>query len=124
MKHVRLMIAVCAFFAFTAYASAQTGNATLTTDGAVLVSTQEPLQSAYTLDASDFNFETEQEATTYFADKQSQLVSYRPVFHNNVIMVYLQTSTKPEWTNSDWNTYLAKNKIKGKASNPSQQLSK
>lgn len=117
-------MAVFAFLAFTAYANAQTAKAILSEDGAVLVNSQEPLQSAYTLDASNFNFETEQEAVAYFADRQTQYVSYRPVFHNNIVMVYLQIQAKPEWTKSDWNAYLAKNKLKGQASNTSKQLSK
>lgn len=124
MKNLRFIIAAFAFLVFTAYANAQTAKAILTEDGTVRVNNQEPLQSAYTLDASNFNFETEQEALAYFADRQSQYVSYRPVLQNNIIMVYLQTKTKPEWTKSDWNTYLAKNKIKGEVANPSQQLSK
>ncbi|NEN24035.1 hypothetical protein G3O08_11045 [Cryomorpha ignava] len=124
MKTLRFILVVFAILASTAYSKAQPGNATLTEDGAVVVNTQEPLQSVYMLDASNFNFTSEQDAITYFAAKNSEYVSYRPVLQNNVIMVYLQVKTRPDWTKADWNAYFVENKIKSKISDPSQQLTK
>jgi|SRR5690554_1525487 len=124
MKTTRLMLALFALIAFTAFANAQAGIATITENGAVQIDTEQPLQTAYAIDASNFDFQSEQEAIEFLADKQSKFVSYRPVFHNNVIMVYLQTKAKPEWTKSEWNAYLSQNKIKGKVATPAKQTSK
>src|SRR5690606_22054811 len=112
MKTIRYISMVCAFVALTAQSNAQIAHATLTENGAVVINSQEPLQSVYMLDASGFNFTTDQQAITYFTERNSQLVSYRPVLQNNAIMIYLQLKTRPDWTKSDWNAYFSENKIK------------
>lgn len=123
MKNLRRLLVLLAILASTAYTNAQTGIATLK-DGAVTLNKEQPLQDTYILDASNFNFTTEQEAIAYFDTKNSEYVAYRPILHNNEIMVYLQIKAKPEWTKSDWNAYLAKNKIQGEKPQPTQQPAK
>lgn len=124
MKTFRFILAVFAFVAFTASMNAQPSSATLTKDGAMVVNSDQPLQSVYALDASNFNFTSDQDAIAYFAKSNTEYVSYRPVLQNNVIMVYLQIKARPDWTKSDWNAYFAENKIKGQLSGPTQQLTK
>lgn len=124
MKTFRFILVVFALLASTAYSQAQPGSATLTKDGAIVLNSEQPLQSVYTLDASNFNFTSDQDAIAYFMKKNSEYVSYRPVLQNNVIMVYLQIKARPDWTKSDWHAYFAENKIKGQLSGPSQQLTK
>lgn len=124
MKTFRYILVVFAVLAFTIQSNAQTAQATMTHDGAVQINTQEPLQGVYILDASTFNFESDQDAISYFAEKNSEFVSYRPVLQNDAIMIYLQIKTRPDWTKSDWNAYFAENKILPSTPEPTHQLTK
>lgn len=124
MKTLKLILVVCALLALTTQLNAQVSQATLTKNGAVLINAEEPLQSVYMLDASQFNFASDQQAIEYFAQKNSPHVSYRPVLHNNAVMVYLQLKTNPNWTKADWNAYFAENKIKGNMAETQQHLTK
>lgn len=127
MKNRDLIIAVFAAFVmmlFTATIQAQSGVATLTSEGVIQIESTMSNQTAYSIDASVFQFESEQDAINYFNDKQSDLVTYRPVYHQGIVMVYLQKQLRPDWTVSDWNTYFSENKLVHVASESINQPSK
>ncbi len=111
MKSIRLTLVLCALFIFSTGLMAQSSQATIGKSGAVLLSDSTPLQEAYSLDASTFNFDNADEARVYFQAVNTNLVFYRPVLNNGVVMVYLQLTKEPNWTKEDWNTYLLSNKV-------------
>ena len=89
---------------------AQTGQAVLTKSGAVLLNNDQPLQENYSLDASLFNFESDQQAIDYFKNINTNNVFYRPTLYNGKVQVYLQLKKQPTWTLADWNAYLSEHK--------------
>ncbi len=101
----------------SASAGAQNAVATIAKSGAVVLPESEPLKSAYQIDASSFNFETNEDAIEFFQTKNSTDVSYRPVLHNGIVMVYIQTKKHPEWTASQWNAYFAEHKVRSTETN-------
>jgi len=100
-----------ASFALGAQVFSQTSEATLTDEGAVKLNEEQPLQSHYTINASQFEFESDQEALEYFASKSSNHVVYRINRSSGEINMYLQLKREPDWSLQDWNTYLTQNKI-------------
>ncbi len=117
-------MALIAFLAMTTALSAQPGTSTLSKTGALILSTDQPLQSQYALDASNFNFATEQDAIDYFASKNSEFVSFRPSLQNDIILIYLQVKQRPNWTKEDWNAHFQEHKLKDNSVKASQQLTK
>lgn len=107
----KVLLFSCLLCILTAFqATAQAGQAVLTKSGAVLLNDQQPLQEHYTLDASLFNFESDQQAIDYFKVINSNNVVYRPTLYNGKVNIYLQLKKQPTWTLSDWNAYLAEHK--------------
>ena len=112
MNSIRLTLTLCAFFIFSIGVMAQSSQLTITKSGAVKLNESDLLSSSYTLDASQFNFETTQDALDYFQPINTDLVFYRPILNNGIVMVYLQLTKEPTWTKADWNNYLASNKVR------------
>jgi hypothetical protein len=107
-----LQFLISSTFVLVAFcASAQTGQAALSKSGHIVLNADQALLSAYELDASSFNFQSSEEALAYFADKQTEMVTYRPVFQNNVVMIYLQIKRQPQWSLNDWNAYLKEHAV-------------
>lgn len=124
MKTLNFTRAVFIFLIFTASANAQSGVATLTKDGALQIEAGESLQNVFSIDASEFNFKSEYDAIQFFAEKQTDNVTFRPVFDRGIVMVYLQTKKNREWTINQWNAYLSKHKILSRAIDNNLQPSK
>lgn len=112
MKFTKLAALLVLIIGVSASASAQEAVATLSKSGAVVLPESEPLKSAYQIDASLFNFESNESAIDFFQSKNNRDVSYRPVLHNDIVMVYLQLKQNPDWTIAQWNAYLAENKVR------------
>lgn len=112
MKLTKLALMLCFAIGISTTALAQNAQATLSKSGAVVLPESETLKSAYEIDASLFNFESNEEAIDYLQSKNSKEVSYRPVLHNGIIMVYLQLKQNPDWTTAQWNAYFAENRIR------------
>lgn len=112
MKTIRLTLMLCAFFMLSLSTMAQSSQATITKSGAILLNDDEPLKESYTLDASQFNFDTTQEALDYFKEVKTDLVFYRPALQNGIVTIYLQLRKEPNWSIEDWNNYLASNKVR------------
>lgn len=112
MKATIKMLLIAIAFAASGSAFAQISALSLTTEGALALDASQPIKSSYSIPAGTFNFATEQEAINFFAAKQSEEVTYRPVFQNGEVMVYLQINQHPNWTVADWNTYFATNKLR------------
>lgn len=119
MKNLKLILAAIFLFMVTAGVQAQTQKASIKEDAIVLDNTQ-TVQDRYTLDLSTFNFQSEEEARNYFESKNSQLVSYRVLFDDNVAIVFPQIKLKPEWTTENWNAYFLQHKVKTNESPLSQ----
>lgn len=119
MKNLKLILAAIFLFMVTAGVQAQNQKASIKGDAIVIDNTQ-PVQDRYTLDLSTFNFQSEQEARNYFESKNSQLVSYRVLFDDNVAIVFPQIKLKPEWTTENWNAYFLQHKVKANESPLSQ----
>lgn len=111
MKNLKLILAALFLLLVTAGAHAQTNTASIKGDAIVLENTQ-TVQDRYTLDLTTFNFQSEEEARNYFESKNSNLVSYRVLFYDNVVMVFPQIKLQPEWTTENWNTYFLQHKVK------------
>lgn len=111
MNSIRLIFALCAFFLFSMGVSAQTSQATITKSGAVVLNDSEPLKGSYSLDASQFNFDNTEDALAHFQTVGTDLVFYRPVLNNGIVMMYLQLNKQSNWTKEDWNSYLESNKV-------------
>lgn len=124
MKTLKQLIVLIAFLAMTTALSAQPGSATLSAKGALVLSSDQPLQSQYALDASNFNFTTNQDAIDYFASKNSEYVSFRPSLQNNIILIYLQVKQRPDWTKADWNAHFKEHLLKDNSVDASQELTK
>lgn len=62
----------------------------------------------YTMNADQFNFETQVQAMNYFKDVNADFVAIRPMVEQGVVHLYLQRKKKPEWDIEDWNNYLSK----------------
>lgn len=105
------MVVAIFLFMITAGVQAQTQKASIQHDAIVIDNTQK-VQDRYTLDLSTFNFQSEIEAKNYFESKNSQLVSYRVLFDDNVAVVFPQIKLKPEWTAENWNAYFLQHKVK------------
>lgn len=112
MKFTKLAALLVCIIGVSASVYAQEAVATLSKSGAVVLPESEPLKSAYQIDASQFNFESNESAIEHFMSKNNRDVSYRPVLHNGVVMVYLQLKEHPDWTTAQWNAYLAENKAR------------
>lgn len=93
-------------------AFSQTNEATVTKNGAVVLNEEQPLQSHYTISASQFDFESDQDAISYFNGINTDFVVYRPTLYNGKVNIYLQLKKQPDWTIEDWNDYLAEHKVK------------
>lgn len=111
MKAIRLILSLGFVISMAAGAYAQTNLATIANSGAVLLSEEQPLQSSYDLDASEFNFEDIHAALDHFKNVNTDLVFYRPVPNNGIVKMYLQLNKQPNWTKEDWNNYLAEHKV-------------
>jgi hypothetical protein len=109
-------------FALGSQVFSQTNEAIVTQNGAVLLNEQEPLQSYYTISADQFNFESDQQAISYFNGINTEYVVYRPTLYNGKVNIYLQVKKQPDWTVEDWNAYLAEHKVRN--SQTSHQTSK
>lgn len=94
----------------SAYSFSQNAQATLRHDGSLKLDVDQPLTEAYEVDATQFNFYNLEEAIAYFKEVNTDLVIYRPVLHNDLVMVYLQLKKQPSWTIEDWNAYLEEHK--------------
>lgn len=112
MRFTKLAALLVFIIGVSASVNAQEAVATLSKSGAVVLPESEPLKSAYEIDASEFNFESNETAIAFLQSKNNREVSYRPVLHNGVVMVYLQLKKHPEWTTAQWNAYLAENKVR------------
>jgi hypothetical protein len=121
MKKVIFLVCL-ATFALGSQVFSQTNEAIVTQNGAVLLNEQEPLQSHYTINADQFNFQSDQQAINYFNGINTEYVVYRPTLYNGKVNIYLQTKKQPDWTVEDWNTYLAEHKVRN--SQTSHQTSK
>jgi len=111
MKKIYLLTCF-AIFAFGLQAFSQASEATVTEEGAVTLSEEEPLQTHYTISASQFDFESDQEAINYFNGINTEYVVYRPTLYNGKINIYPQLKKNPDWTVEDWNAYLSEHKVK------------
>jgi hypothetical protein len=111
MKKALLILCLITIFTGT-QAFSQTGEAVVTKAGAVLLNDEEPLQSHYTISASQFNFESDQQAINYFNGLNTEYVAYRPTLYNGKVNIYLQLKKQPDWTVEDWNAYLAEHKVR------------
>ncbi len=110
MKSFRLGMLVLLFIGVSAYSYSQNAQATISHDGSLKLDANQPLTEAYQVDANQFNFYNLEEALAYFKEVNTDLVIYRPVLHNDLIMVYLQLKKQPSWTIEDWNAYLEEHK--------------
>jgi len=107
-----LLLLCFATFLISAQTFSQESEATVTKDGAVLLNEEEPLKSHYTISASKFDFESDQQAINYFNQINTDYVVYRPTLYNGKVNIYLQIKKQPDWTVEDWNNYLANHKVK------------
>lgn len=124
MKSIRFIMVLFATIAFSSIAFAQPGSATLNFSGAITLDTEQPLKSSYSIDASSFNFDSDQDAVNYFANKNSDFVSFRPSLQNDLIMIYLQLKKHPNWTIAQWNAHFEDHKLIDKSIEANQELTK
>lgn len=124
MKTLKTLLIGCALILFSGMLYAQPANAGLSKSGKIVLNDDAPLSSVYAIDASSFNFDSEQEAISYFRNLNTDDVVFRPVLQNNVVMMYLQINKHPEWTKSQWMERLEDIDLLKKQQTPNQSLTK
>jgi len=79
--------------------------------GSIVLDENSELNSHYTLNLSEFEFDSDQKAIEYFNGLNTEYVIYRPTLYQGTVQIYLQLKKKPDWTLADWNEYFEKHKM-------------
>ncbi|HKL40178.1 MAG TPA: hypothetical protein VJ894_05835 [Cryomorphaceae bacterium] len=103
MKKYFLLFYLVAAFALEGLS--QSYEAIFTANGSLVLDDTHPLTDHYELSTEAFNFESQQEALSYFRNLNAEFIAMRPIVENGVVHIYLQRKQKPEWTMEDWNAY-------------------
>lgn len=106
MKPINRLLLTCIALCTALGLSAQNPQATLNKAGHVKLPTEIPLNDAYEIDISGFDFADEMAAVDFFRSMSGQKHFYRPVVSQQVAILYLQRTQAPDWTVADWNAYL------------------
>ena len=104
-KHI-LILLLTFVMSSPIWAQSNVSKAELTKTGIIQLSLNEPLSDSYEINISDLKFKSETEAVAFFSNYNGDGFFMRPVFHQNIAIVYLQLKENPDRSVAEWNAHF------------------